>query len=118
MREHRDAVRERFGGTAEGVSAHARAQVDLVRAQLREFLPLTGNEHALDVGTGAGTLAIALAPLVHEVVGVDLVPALLEAARRDAQPDVTFVEADATALPFDGASFDLVCTRRTLHHVD
>jgi len=50
-------------------------------------------------------------------VGVDLVPELLEAARRDAPPNATFVEGDATALPFDSFSFDLACSRRTLHHV-
>ena len=40
-----------------------------------------GDERALDVGTGAGAFALALAPLVREVVGVDLVPELLEQAR-------------------------------------
>ena len=31
--------------------------------------------------------------------------------------NVTFVEGDATNLPFDSGSFDLTCTRRTLHHI-
>src|SRR5439155_25225785 len=78
---------------------------------------LTGEERALDVGTGAGALAIALAPLVREVVGVDLVPELLEEARKRAPVNVELVEGDATALPYDRGSFDLVCTARTLHHV-
>jgi len=116
--DHADVVRERFGATAEGVAAHAREQVELVRAQLRDFVPLTGRERALDVGTGAGTLAIAVAPLVAEVVGVDLVPELLEAARLDAPASASFAEGDARSLPFGDGSFDLVCTRRTLHHVD
>src|SRR5881409_1071949 len=115
---HDDAVRARFGATAEGVAAHSREQVEHVREQLRTFLaPLSGNERAIDAGTGAGTLALALAPLVGEVVGVDLVPELLEAARRDAPANAIFVEGDATALPFEGFSFDLACSRRTLHHV-
>ena len=115
---HDDAVRARFAHTAHDVAEHARAQVEEVREQLRTFLaPLEGDERALDVGTGAGTLALALAPLVREVVGVDLVPELLEEARRDAPANVTFVEGDAAKLPFEDFSFDLVCSRRTLHHV-
>jgi SAM-dependent methyltransferase len=47
------------------------------------------------------------------------VPELLELARERAAAvgNVELVEADATALPFDDASFDLGCTLRTLHHV-
>jgi ubiquinone/menaquinone biosynthesis C-methylase UbiE len=116
---HDDSVRARFGATAEGVAAHAREQVEHVRESLGPFLaPLRGDERVLDAGTGAGTLALALAPLVGEVVGIDLVPELLEAARRDAPPNATFVEGDATALPFESATFDLACSRRTLHHVN
>jgi len=51
------------------------------------------------------------------VVGVDLVPELLEQGRKRAPANVQLVEADATALPFPTASFDLVTTARTLHHV-
>ena len=115
---HDDAVRSRFAATSEGVTAHSREQVERLREELRAFLtPLQGDERALDSGTGPGTLALALAPLVGEVVGVDLVPELLEAARRDAPPNATFVEGDAAALPFEDFSFDLACSRRTLHHV-
>jgi len=112
-----DEVRTRFGATAARVAEHADRQVDTVREQLRSFVAPLGDERALDVGTGAGTLALALAPLVREVVGLDIVPALLEHARAHAPANVSFVEGNATSLPFDDGSFDLVCTRRTLHHV-
>ena len=116
---HDDAVRSRFAETAEGVAAHAREQIEWLRKELRAFLaPLRGDERALDSGTGAGPLALALAPLVGEVVGIDLVPELLDAARSDAPPNATFVEGDVTALPFESFSFDLACSRRTLHHVE
>lgn len=112
-----DEVRARFGATAERVAAHAAEQVQTVREQLQSFVIPRGDERALDVGTGAGTLALALAPLVREVVGVDIVPELLDRARAQAPENVTFVEGDATSLPFDTGSFDLACTRRTLHHI-
>ena len=78
-----------------------------------------GDERALDSGTGTGALAFALAPLVREVIGVDIVPELLEQARKRAGqvPNATFVEGDATALPFGYGEFDLTGTLRTLHHL-
>jgi SAM-dependent methyltransferase len=115
--ENLQDVRSRFGATAELVAQHAEQQVEMVRGQLRSFVAPTGEERAIDVGTGAGTLALALAPLVREVVGVDVVPELLERARSSAPANVTFVEGDATKLPFESGSFDLSCSRRTLHHI-
>lgn len=112
-----DEVRARFGGTAERVADHARQQIETVREQLRTFVAPRGDERAIDSGTGAGTLALALAPLVREVVGVDIVPELLERARKGAPENVTFIEGDATKLPLETGSFDLSCTRRTIHHI-
>jgi SAM-dependent methyltransferase len=112
-----DDVRARFGATAERVADHAERQVEMVREQIRAFVSPSGDERALDSGTGAGTLALALAPLVREVVGVDVVPELLERARRNAPANATFVEGDATALPFEDGEFDLSCSRRTFHHI-
>jgi ubiquinone/menaquinone biosynthesis C-methylase UbiE len=112
-----DDVRARFAATADRVAAHSLRQVERVREELRGLFTTSGNERAVDIGTGAGTLALALAPLVREVVGLDVVPELLAAARREAPANVTFIEGDATALPFERASFDIAATRRTLHHI-
>ena len=78
-----------------------------------------GDERALDAGTGTGALAFALAPLVPEVVGVDLVPELLDEARKRgaAFPNVSFREADVTSLAGELGEFDLSGTLRTVHHV-
>ena len=114
-----DATRARFAATAERLAELQERRADQLAARIRAFLPLTGDERALDAGTGTGALAFALAPLVREVVGVDLVPELLAQARAraGATPNVSFVEGDVTKLEFEFASFDLAGTLRTLHHV-
>jgi ubiquinone/menaquinone biosynthesis C-methylase UbiE len=85
--------------------------------RVRDWLsPTSGTERAVDSGAGTGALAFALAPLVREVVGVDLDEERLEAARRLAPASVTFVAGDAAALPFEFGSFDIAGSLRVLHH--
>jgi ubiquinone/menaquinone biosynthesis C-methylase UbiE len=114
-----DATRERFAKTADRVAALQDARAAELEERVVRFIAPSGDERALDSGTGSGALAFALAPHVREVVGVDLVPELLEQARARAErfPNVSFVEGDANNLPFEYASFDLVGTQRTLHHI-
>jgi SAM-dependent methyltransferase len=114
-----DAVQQRFSATAEAQAAVAEAEAEALGPELGRFAELRGDERALDAGTGPGTLALALARRVREVVAVDLVPEQLEQARRLAGglPNVVFVEGDVRALPFDAGEFDLAATLRTLHHV-
>jgi SAM-dependent methyltransferase len=99
------------------IAALQDARAAELERRVRRFVPLAGDEHVLDVGTGAGALALAVARHVQDVVGVDPDVGLLAEARARAVENVTFVEGDATELPFDDASFDLVATLRTLHHV-
>jgi SAM-dependent methyltransferase len=116
---HEDATRARFKASAAQLAKLGEARIAGVRDQLESLLRLQGDERALDVGTGTGTLALALAPLVREVVGLDLVPEMLAHARRTAEgtANIRFVEGDVARLPFEAGSFDLVVSSRTIHHV-
>ncbi len=75
---------------------------------------------ALDVGCAAGHTALAFAPSVHTVVGVDLSRDMLaEASRQAAMRGITNVrweEANAAALPYADATFDIVACRMVAHH--
>ena len=72
-------------------------------------------DKALDVGTGVGAVAFAFAPHVAQVTAIDISPAMLERAEQSRQAlaaaNVAVRWADATALPYREASFDLVTCR-------
>jgi ubiquinone/menaquinone biosynthesis C-methylase UbiE len=112
-----EAVRKRFAETAPAIAEVQDRRAAETEERLTQLLDLSGDERALDVGTGAGALALGLASLVQGVIGVDIVPELLEEARKRAPANVEFADGDAYELPFPSDAFDLVSTARTLHHV-
>jgi ubiquinone/menaquinone biosynthesis C-methylase UbiE len=107
----------RFARAASLIAAQQDERAAELAARVHAFAVLRGDENALDVGCGAGALALALAPSVAHVTGVDPVPELLAHARDRAPANAEFVEGDGTSLAFADASFDLTGTLRTLHHV-
>lgn len=80
----------------------------------REFyerLAVPPGSRLLDVGCGSGQLVLMAAKDGLDVTGVDIASNLIERARARAQAEglrVRFEEADAEALPFEDASFDVV----------
>lgn len=80
----------------------------------------TGTELALDIATGGGHTANALAPLVGKVTALDLTPKMLAVAEKfikgNGHENVEFVEGDAEKLPFPDESYDIVSSRIAPHH--
>ena len=72
-----------------------------------------GDESVLDAGCGDGGVARLLRERVREVTGIDLEPF---PGWRDG-PGLTFRVADAESLPFEDASFDVVHSKDSLHHM-
>jgi demethylmenaquinone methyltransferase/2-methoxy-6-polyprenyl-1,4-benzoquinol methylase len=85
--------------------------------------PLPG-QRVLDVATGTGLVAFALARRGAEVVGLDQSQDMLGVARRDLseRPElegrVTFVQGEAERLPFDDSEFDGLTFTYLLRYVD
>jgi len=79
-------------------------------------------EAALDVGTGTGAAALAIAERFPSarVVGVDIAPEMVERARQKSRDreNLAFDVGDASALPYDDASFDLVTAANMIPFFD
>ena len=85
--------------------------LQIVGEMLCEAVDLRSNQRVLDVAAGNGNATLAAARRFADVVSTDYVGALLDRGRERAEADrlpVTFQEADAEALPFPDASFDVV----------
>jgi SAM-dependent methyltransferase len=89
----------------------------LTNAAFVRFLDVPAGAHVLEIGSGLGLLAVAVASTAADVLveGVDIAPAQIAAAVR--HPRVHYRQGDAHALEFPDASFDLVYARYLLEHV-
>lgn len=118
--ETKNLVRQQFGASAAGyVTSTVHAQGASL-GRLIELVQPQPTWEVLDVATGAGHTALALAPHVQHVVGSDLTPQMISQARALADErgigNATFELGDVEKLPFRPGSFDLVVCRIALHH--
>ena len=106
------AVKQRQQGAwSSGDYAMVGTTLQIVGEQLCEALDLRPGSKVLDVAAGNGNATLAAARRWCDVTSTDYVPALLERGRERATAEhlpVEFREADAEALPFADASFDVV----------
>jgi len=107
-----DTVKTRQQGAwSSGDYAIIGTTLQIVGEALCEALDLRAGQKVLDVAAGNGNVTLAAARRWCEVVSTDYVPALLERGRERAAAErlaIEFRQADAEALPFVDASFDVV----------
>ena len=79
------------------------------------------SSRVLDVACGPGIVACTFAEYAAHVTGIDLTPAMIGQARERQQRlslgNIDWRVGDATRLPFEDQSFDVVVTRYSFHHM-
>jgi SAM-dependent methyltransferase len=93
----------------------------------REYRHLLGcvqesGPRVLELGCGSGGTALALAERGLLVTGIDLSPARVDAARKEALrrglgERTVFIEGDLNLMPLPASSFDCVVAHDALHHI-
>jgi ubiquinone/menaquinone biosynthesis C-methylase UbiE len=117
----KEKVLHQFGKNAANyVTSLSHAKGD----DLQKLVELIGGRDrggaVLDIATGGGHVANALAPFFKQVIALDLTPEILEKAKgfieSNGNGNVSFVLGDAENLPFPDSSFGSVTCRIAAHH--
>ncbi len=118
--EQKAQVQAYFSRTAASyvTSTSHRTGSDLQRLiELGEF---SSQQYAIDIATGGGHTALAVAPRVGQIMVTDLTPTMLEQAQAyilaQGITNAEFQIADAEALPFADNTFDRATCRIAPHH--
>jgi len=109
-----NVIRQEFKKQASLYSPHPNAQAFV----MSEVGAVSGR--ALDVASGTGVFAMSLAPHCEGVVSFDATAEMQERAKRTAAAkalnNIDFALGDASELPYDDGSFDVVVSRLAVHH--
>jgi ubiquinone/menaquinone biosynthesis C-methylase UbiE len=117
---HARRVQSQFGGSA---AAYVTSPLHAAGEDLDRLLAWGAArrpDRVLDVATGGGHTALALAGVARRVVACDVTEPMLLAAREHLRgrgaANIEFVAGDAAALPFADGAFDVVTCRTAAHH--
>lgn len=113
--EYDEAAAERLEAVYLGPDVVAQRHDTLSRLSISE------GEHVLDIGSGPGFLAAALARASGpsgKVVGIDISKQMVDrAASKSIHPWLSYQVAEATDLPFEDESFDVVVSTQVAEYV-
>jgi ubiquinone/menaquinone biosynthesis C-methylase UbiE len=118
--QQKSQVQDYFSRTAEGYVASFSHKTGSDLERLIALGDWNKEQYALDIATGGGHTALAVASLVAEIMVTDLTPRMLEKAREylllQGVTNAQFQVADAEQLPFPAEAFDRVTCRIAAHH--
>jgi ubiquinone/menaquinone biosynthesis C-methylase UbiE len=117
----KDRVIQQFGKNAgHYVTSQSHAKGEDLQKLVEMIAAKKPSGELLDIATGGGHVANALAPYFKQVVALDLTPEMLEKARgfleSNGIKNAAFVQGDAENLPFPDESVGTVTCRIAAHH--
>jgi len=116
-----DTIIAEFTQQAESFNRSSIATAADTLDALVELASPAPGERWLDAACGPGIVCRRLAGHLAEVHGVDMTPAMVEVARREAAAaglaNTSYAVGDATALELESASMDGALARFAIHHV-
>jgi ubiquinone/menaquinone biosynthesis C-methylase UbiE len=113
-------VQTMFGPTAANYATSVVHNNPTELARLVDLVQPNSSDSLLDVATGSGNVAFAFAPLVREVVALDITLPMLDQVRQGSvERGLLNIEArlgNALQIPAQGGEFDIVTLRLAAHH--
>lgn len=111
-----------FQGVAHWYARYRRGYPEEFYRHLEECFLLTKKSRALDLGTGTGQIAFALAERVGEVVAVDINPEMVAEGKRIAEGknvrNIAWVVSRAEEVSREWGTFDVVTIGAAFHWMD
>ena len=118
---HGTSIREEFAFQADAFARSPTMSLAETLDAVVDLVPADPAARWVEVASGPGLIARAMAPRVGSVRGFDLTPAMVDRATSDAAAagveNVAFGVGDATALDVPDDTYDGAVTRFSLHHI-
>jgi len=115
-----ERVARQFGPSAAAYAVSSTHADAVALTDLVDRLQLANTDRCIDIATGAGNMALAMAPHVATVVAVDITPEMLiltrERATKSNLGNLSVALGAAERLPFADSTFSVATVRTASHH--
>jgi len=117
---HNNLIIDQFTKQAIPFTQNAAHSAEYAVKRLTTLSDVSKKDPVLDVACGSGLLSCELARVAHHITGIDITPAMIEANLLKEEKNLNNIKyeiGDVSHLPYDDASFSLVVTRYSFHHL-
>jgi ubiquinone/menaquinone biosynthesis C-methylase UbiE len=118
---HNELIIDQFTKQAIPFTQNGAQSAEYAVKRLLTISNVTKEDTVLDVACGSGLVSCELAKVARHITGIDITPAMIEQANLLKQgkdlSNIKYEIGDVAHLPYADASFSLVVTRYSFHHL-